>query len=103
MKLLWLAAAAVIIVLAALSLMSQPTTVPGPVGECQTDSDCFVGGCSSEVCSAQEGVVSTCIYKPEYDCYRQTTCGCVSGNCSWNSNPEFDACLTNASGPRDVQ
>jgi eight-cysteine-cluster-containing protein len=49
---------------------------------CTADADCHVGGCSQEVCSAEEGVVSTCevmaVSLPE-----GTQCGCVEGACKW--------------------
>lgn len=50
---------------------------------CSADSGCFVGGCSSEVCSAEEGVSSTC--EAPVDGWPTTgaTCGCVAGQCIW--------------------
>ena len=30
---------------------------------------CFVGGCSDQVCSDQEGVITTCEWRPQYACY----------------------------------
>ena len=49
--------------------------------DCGGDQDCHVGGCSAEVCSAEEGVNSTCIGKdwPSVG----ASCGCVSGECRW--------------------
>ena len=42
---------------------------------CAGDSDCHVGGCSREVCSAEAGVVTSCEVQswPQGD----ATCGCV--------------------------
>jgi eight-cysteine-cluster-containing protein len=105
MKLLWLAAAAVIIVLAAFSLMSQPTIAPAEdngtilTSRCDSDSECFVGGCSSEICSTDPNAVSACIFKPEFECYRLTTCGCVENRCQWEQTPEFDTCFGERVGP----
>jgi hypothetical protein len=55
---------------------------------------CFVGGCSSQVCSDQEGVITTCEYLPEYACYQTATCERQADNsCGWTTTPELDACL----------
>jgi hypothetical protein len=35
---------------------------------------CFVGGCSHELCSDHPGVVSPCIWRDAYACYRTATC-----------------------------
>lgn len=50
---------------------------------CQTDAECFTGGCSSEVCSAQQGVSSTCIAPADGWPNAGGSCGCVSGQCVW--------------------
>ncbi|MDD5318146.1 MAG: eight-cysteine-cluster domain-containing protein [Candidatus ainarchaeum sp.] len=70
-----------------------------PDGECASDSQCVVSGCSGQVC-ANRSVVTTCEYRPEYACYGLTSCGCVGGRCAWRETPEFAACLENASGAR---
>jgi eight-cysteine-cluster-containing protein len=49
--------------------------------DCAKDSDCSVGGCSHEVCSAQAGVKTSCI--AHADSPHDATCGCVSGQCIW--------------------
>lgn len=70
---------------------------PPPSTECTADSECFVGGCSGEVCTtaakAAEGLVTTCEYRAEYACYKLTSCGCVSGKCGWIENPGFEKCV----------
>lgn len=50
--------------------------------DCAADAGCYVGGCSSEVCSAEEGVTTSCdvIEKPQG---ADARCGCVSGQCVW--------------------
>ena len=48
---------------------------------CETSADCMVGGCSGEVCAA-ENVYTTCEllpYGPEGGC------GCVEGQCVWHT------------------
>jgi len=50
---------------------------------CAADADCKTGGCSTEVCSAEEGVNSTCELPVEGFPGKGTACGCVSGACIW--------------------
>ncbi len=55
---------------------------------------CFVGGCSSQVCSDREGVITTCEFRPEYACYQDAQCARQSnGACGWTATPALDACL----------
>jgi hypothetical protein len=57
---------------------------------------CYVGGCSSQICSDQDGVVSTCEYRPEYACYATATCERQpEGQCGWTPTDELNACLGN--------
>lgn len=57
---------------------------------------CFVGGCSSQICSDQEGVISTCEFRPEYACYQQASCERqTDGACGWTQTPELTTCLAN--------
>jgi hypothetical protein len=58
------------------------------------DMSCYVGGCSNEICSDQQGVVSSCIWKDEYACYQNATCARQDdGQCGWTPTPELNACL----------
>ncbi|MBA3392727.1 MAG: hypothetical protein H0T89_08790 [Deltaproteobacteria bacterium] len=55
---------------------------------------CFVGGCSSQICSDQEGVISTCEWRAEYACYQAATCERqATGECGWTPTPELNTCL----------
>jgi hypothetical protein len=55
---------------------------------------CYVGGCSNEVCSDQEGVITTCQWEPQYACYANATCERrADGTCGWTETPELQACL----------
>ena len=55
---------------------------------------CYVGGCSGQICSDQEGAVSTCEYKEEYACYKTATCARqASGQCGWIQTPALTVCL----------
>jgi hypothetical protein len=56
--------------------------------------ECFVGGCSGQVCSDNEGVITTCEFRPEYACYQDATCERqASGQCGWTQTSELQACL----------
>ncbi|MDB5237659.1 MAG: hypothetical protein JWL88_761 [Parcubacteria group bacterium] len=57
---------------------------------------CFVGGCSSEVCSDQPNAVSNCLYTAAFACYRSATCERQStGQCGWTQTPALQSCLAN--------
>lgn len=59
---------------------------------------CYVGGCSSQICSDSEGMASTCEYKEEYACYQTAVCEQqTSGECGWTPTPELNSCLSNSS------
>lgn len=61
---------------------------PDPLGAC------YVGGCSSQICSDQKDVVSTCEYKEAYACYKTATCARqANGQCGWTQTAELTACL----------
>ena len=86
-------------------------TVSGPAGQAKARSvtqfwlrvtdqvaekQCYVGGCSGQVCSDQEGVISTCEWRPEYACYSSASCEVqADGNCGWTQTAELQACLAN--------
>jgi hypothetical protein len=55
---------------------------------------CFIGGCSGTVCSDNEGVISTCEFRPQYACYASASCERqTSGQCGWTMTPALQACL----------
>ncbi|MCE9571581.1 MAG: hypothetical protein K8W52_00345 [Deltaproteobacteria bacterium] len=63
---------------------------------------CFVGGCSGQICSDEEGVISTCIYKPEYACYHNDSTACerqTNGACEWTQTDALLACLADPPTP----
>jgi hypothetical protein len=61
---------------------------------------CFRGGCSGEVCSDRDGVISACIFKPEFACYAKATCERQpQGTCGFTPSPELSACLSQATQP----
>lgn len=63
----------------------------------QALGDCYTGGCSSQVCSDKEGVITTCEYKQEYVCYKNATCERQSnGQCGWTQTPQLTSCINNS-------
>ena len=59
-------------------------------------NDCFVGGCSGQLCSDHEGAISTCEWRPEYACYQDADATCErqpSGQCGWTPTAELNSCL----------
>ena len=65
---------------------------------------CVVAGCSGQVCieaDKAEGIMSTCEWTPEYQCYSQHGVCEVqeNGGCGWTQTEAFTACL--ASPPKD--
>ena len=55
---------------------------------------CFVGGCSQELCTAEEGAISTCEFNPDYACYATATCERqAEGQCGWTDTAELSTCL----------
>ncbi|MES2223911.1 MAG: hypothetical protein V4469_03185 [Patescibacteria group bacterium] len=59
-----------------------------------TKGSCYTGGCSNEVCSDHKGVVSNCIYKEEFGCYRAASCERQSdGKCGWTETPVLRECI----------
>jgi len=73
-------------------------------GECITSSDCVIGGCSGTICQSKnrEPVYTTCEYMPEYACYKQINCGCISGKCQWDKSAGFDRCVLEKKKSREV-
>ena len=54
-------------------------------GTCANDRDCFVGGCSGEVCSSEPDVISTCEYSEDFPSTEKFECGCVNMVCGWRN------------------
>lgn len=62
--------------------------IPAPQGRC------YVTGCSSQLCTDDPDVASTCEYRAEYACYRSARCERqASGDCGWTQTPALTACL----------
>lgn len=59
---------------------------------------CKVAGCSSELCVGPDDPgISSCIFRPEYACYRGATCAQqADGMCGWTQTAELTQCLEDA-------
>lgn len=58
---------------------------------------CYVGGCSSQVCSDDPEVMTTCEFLEEYACYQNATCERqVDGECGWTETDILLQCITDA-------
>jgi len=66
-----------------------------PDPDCEEEQDCYVGGCSGQICSAEKDVISTCEWTAYYGCYELATCDLLpSGNCGWiGVDSRFQNCL----------
>lgn len=86
----------------------EPKTIPYAAEECAvvtkplapkpmppvTASGCYIGGCSSQICSDQKDMVSTCEWTESYACYKTATCERqASGQCGWTETTELRSCL----------
>jgi hypothetical protein len=57
---------------------------------------CMKTGCSGQVCSDEE-VITTCEFKPEYECYKKAACERQkNGECGFTQTPELLECLKRA-------
>ncbi len=79
------------------------TVCEAAYSQCNRDGgmpgDCYVGGCSGQVCSDDPSVYTTCEWRPEYACYQDATCELqADGKCGWTDTPELQRCLDNG-GP----
>lgn len=60
-----------------------------------TPGECFVSGCSGQLCSSEPGLISTCEWREEYACYQGARCERQeSGMCGWTETNELLACLS---------
>jgi eight-cysteine-cluster-containing protein len=64
---------------------------------CKRDADCLRTGCSGQIC-ASEPTVTTCEWRDEYACYRESfaQCACINGSCGWAPNPDLIQCISQA-------
>ena len=66
----------------------------GAIPICMNDPQpCVKTGCSGQIC-ADQSVISTCEFRPEYACYATATCERqASGSCGWTQTPALTSCL----------
>ncbi|MDQ5950691.1 MAG: hypothetical protein QG585_633 [Patescibacteria group bacterium] len=58
---------------------------------------CFVGGCSGQICSDQKDVISNCMWTESYACYATAKCERQqNGQCGWTETSQLKMCLENA-------
>jgi len=98
----WVAVQPTAVPTAAQQLFPQTSPSPSPVAltRCETDADCVIGGCSSQLCVLRgENDVTTCEWADYYSCYQNATCGCVSGKCSWDAGALSCAAAMRAATP----
>lgn len=84
-----------IILLALAFLVTGCYNEKTPEFECQVDSDCVRGGCSSQLCVSKntEPVFTTCEYRDEYGCFAEAPCICIEGQCGHNQTEDLNNCL----------
>jgi hypothetical protein len=58
---------------------------------------CYVGGCSSQLCTDDPEAASDCAFRESYTCYQTAICERQStGQCGWTETPELLACIASA-------
>ena len=81
------------IIIASLTKLGPRQT---PKEKVENKNECVISGCNGEICQDKndEPLFSVCIYKPEYECYKLTTCKRQKdGKCGFTETEEFNACL----------
>lgn len=74
--------------------VGDPTPAPAPKPKESATGKCYIGGCSSQLCTGEEAAMSTCEYREEYGCYKTATCERQStGKCGWTETTELNTCL----------
>lgn len=70
--------------------------VATPPPQTTEPKQCYVGGCSAQLCTDSPNAISTCEYRAEYACYRTAKCERqASGQCGWTQTAELSSCLAN--------
>jgi eight-cysteine-cluster-containing protein len=62
---------------------------------------CITAGCGGEICQSadEEPAITTCIFKPEYACYKTARCEIqLNGRCGWTKTAELVRCVEKARG-----
>lgn len=70
---------------------------PEPEPDKTVTPACYVGGCSSQLCTDSPDIASTCEWRESYACYRNATCERqTNGQCGWTQTTELKSCLNTA-------
>lgn len=74
---------------------SGTTTFPQPQEPVSSVSKaCYVGGCSGQICSDRQDVISTCEWRESYACYADAECERqTNGRCGWTMDTELRSCI----------
>jgi|GEM_PF-3281053 len=60
----------------------------------QSSSKCFISGCNNQLCTSEQNVASTCLFKEEYNCLQFSRCEIQpDGQCGWTQTQEYIKCL----------
>ena len=73
-----------------------PTEIITPQSEKTVRPGCKISGCNMEICQNEdaEDLVSICIAKPEFACYKNAVCEIQpDGNCAWTQTEKLINCL----------
>ena len=82
------------------SANATATTSGNPTGG---GVQCYIGGCSSQICSSDPNAASTCEWLPEYQCYQDHgICEAdANGVCDWRPTSDLQMCLDNINNCTD--
>lgn len=73
--------------------VSKPAPKPATSKE-SASGKCYVGGCSGQICSSEQGMISTCEYTQQYACYKTAKCERqATGKCGWTKTSQLKTCL----------
>ena len=62
-----------------------------------SQDECRIDGCSQEICLGKDDqpIVSECLWKEEYGCYKTAKCEVQGGGkCGWSQTDELKSCLS---------
>lgn len=80
-----------------LKASTETTATISVVRSATVSGGCYIGGCSSQICSDKKDVVSTCEYTEAYACYNTAKCERqTDGKCGWTQTPGLVKCLNDA-------
>lgn len=62
----------------------------------KSEPTCYVGGCSGVSCSDDPNIMSTCEWRDEYSCYKNSSTKCerqANGQCGWTQTSALTQCI----------